>query len=836
MCPEAAFFAPPDLRTDPALTPLVDILQTNFSQRALQEIDPLFKEARSVQRKDQHITVARDKTTVIPLGGEFLNGTIRATSLELGNVSFDLDEKRQTASNVKGISLNLDLFGSQHSLAVRKLRLGQDETGAKVLRVDLENPLPKPAERIIGMAPTISVDIPITSNGLGMPKLSKVFSDAASSNGTSIAGLLASDALKEGSKVAFFVESNPEWINTIIQPVLHEIYKALAPPRDNSVRPVQGPGTAASSDATATPSDQPRLPGTVADLPGKPGDHVYKFTIAGAERTYHVHVPPSYNGKTPMPVVIILHGHAQDGPEIARHTRLSELADKKGFIAVYPDARKWAGREEWRAWDSGNGLLPLGARADDESFLRKIIEKTEKDLVVDSKRIFMAGLSNGGMMTFKAASELSDKLAAIAVISSAMSGSESPPKSPLSVLNIHGTADSLIPYEGLKNVPATLTAVGLPKFQPTKYATSYWVEQNKISNPPIVLQNADVTQRRFIDDKTGTEVNEYTIDGGDHVPDKIIELTETVWQFFDSHPKSPGSTSGTLQPPGEEPFNITERIKAHARQRGVSGIEIDIGRMLNEVPQLGDGSFSPSHSIQKFETRSGIQLEDGVSEFLKQATEISKRQNRVAIDLKTPWKVDVNETAGPFTLTSINVDNPSFDLNSENGCPAMTHIKGISFDLKALGTNFNVAVTDAAQKIDKAGSPFYKMETKNPMHGWARVLMIASSQVPIELKFDSSARPYILNERSLKDAALGVNPVSRGYIDFGTHVHDLFSSPSWKNGLHVAKDLALFGGSAWGGYRLAALRYGTKARVGGAIGLGLLLAPPVIHGIERLIR
>lgn len=818
-------------KVDKAPAPLLDVLQANLSERLLKDIEPVFREAGAVKQNGNHVSISRDKVTHIPLGGEFLNGNIKATVLEVGSVSFDFDRQRQSASNIQGISLKLDLFGSDHSFALRKLELRKDDNGGKVLRIDLETPLPKPAERIIGMPPTFFVDVPIEANRLGTPKLSQVFADMAASNGTSIAGLLASDALNEASKAALFTESNPEWINTILQPVLHEIYKAFQPPAEE--------GEAADP---GNPPEAPKAPelavvkALTADVPSQPGDHEYKMTIAGVERTYRVHVPPSYNSKTPMPLVVVLHGHAQNGSEIARHTGLSQLADKKGFIAVYPDARKWAGREEWRAWDSGNGLLPPGAKADDVNFLRKIIEKTEQDLLIDGKRIYMAGLSNGGMMTFKAAGELSDRLAAVAVISSAMSGSEPPPKHPLSVLNVHGTRDTIIPYEGLKDVPASLTAIGLPRFQSTGYATNYWVEQNRIATPPLVLRNENVTQRRFIDTQAGLEVNEYTIYGGEHVPDRIGELTETVWQFFDAHPKVRGATSGKLQPSLEEPFNITERIKAHARTRGISGIQIDIGKMLNEVPQIGDGSFSPANSIHEFERRSGILLEDSVSSFFKQTDRISKDQQRLSIELKKPWNVQLDETAGPFALKSITVNSPSFDLQSENGAPALRNVTGISFDLRALGTNFDVKVTDAAQRIDSAQEPFYELKVRNPMPGPVRFLFFASSEIPINLKFDDNARPYVLNQRQLKDAALGVNPVTRGYIDLGTHVHDLFTQPSWGNGLHVVKDLSLSAGAAWGGYRLVALRYGTRARIGGAVGFGLLVAPAVIHGIERLIR
>jgi polyhydroxybutyrate depolymerase len=824
----------------PELAPVFNDLQQSFSQAALNELGPLLTGIRSVQQSGTRITMQRDGAAQLPLNGELLNNNIKVTSLQFGDsVGFNYNRAAKEASSIDGVSLNVTIFNSPYSMKVMGARMGLDEAGNKVLHTQLENPLPEAAQRIIGMPNVINVKVPMHSEGMSSIKLSQAFSDIAASTGPSIAGLLASDALKEASKVALFAESNPRWVAHVVEPALHGIYKALEPTNPFSersqgvaaVRAQINPPVVVSDQALAKPTPVPLAPIDVT----KPGDYVFTSQIDGVERTYRAHVPPSYDGKKPMPLVLLLHGHAQSGEEIARLTGLDKVADQKGFIAVYPDATAWMGRRDWRAWDTDNGLVPPGSNADDVSFMRKIIESAEKNYAIDPNRIFVAGLSNGGMMSFRAAGELSDKVAAMAIVSGAMSGKEPPLKAPVSILNIHGTDDGIVPYEGLKNVPASLSAVGLPNFKPMSYVTDFWAEQNKIATPPIITQQGDVTQRRFVNPTNGVEVNEYTIHGGRHIPDDITGVVDTIWQFFEQHPKAPGTASGKPQPQLEEPFNITERLKAHINARGIQGLEIDAGQMLNEVTALGDGSFSPANTLQQFESKTGIKLADSVSDFLKITTDISKTQQRISFDLTVPQKFTVpNPAGGPVRLDSVNVDDPSFDLVQDNGRPRFRNVTGVSFTLQAFGRERTLNLQEIGQKLDGNGAPYYEMRTDNPLPAWSRTLMFAKSQIPIELQLNQSGHPSIMNERDIKDAALGVNPVSRGYIDIGTHAQDFYANPGMRTGLNLAKDVLIGGGTGYGAYKLASLKFARRGRIGIAAAAVGLAAPAIIHGIERL--
>lgn len=846
------------------LVPVLAALESTFSQNALNEIQPLLQNSNTkLEVSGNRVTLKRDQPAQVPMKGDFLNGQLKITSLDLKNVSFDLDRQNKAASNIDGVSVNVTVFGTPQNLNVEKFRIVTEPGGQKILHTEIANPMPEPARRLAGMQNTMVVQFPITADGLGAPKLSKVFSDAATSTGPSIVGLLTKDALTEASKVALFVESNPEWVNNVVQPALNDVIKTLSQRKLEVPLHVTGgqdptglniangqatrflanaaklamPNGAADAGAKMPEVQQMQQLPPALDAQKAIGDHVCNLNIKGVERTYHVHVPPSYNGKTPMPLVILLHGHGQSGQEIARHTKMTELADKEGFIAIYPDARTWAGKEQWRAWDTDNGLIPPGSDADDVGFLRQIIETSEKNYAIDGKRIFLTGLSNGGMLAFRAAGELSDKVSAIAVVSGAMSGREPPPKLPISVLNIHGTNDGIVPYQGLKNVPASLTAVGLPKFKPMEYATDFWREQNKITDPAIVIENGNVTQRRFINCDTGAEVSEYTIHGGMHVPDNVDQLTGTIWNFLKSHPRASGAAAEKPQPPEEAPFNITERLKAHVQTRGFKGIELDLGKVLNEAHYIKNGSFSPRATLTQFEDRSGISLDDGISSFLKKTEQVSKDNTRIAISLQNPQTIDINQSGGPVGLNAIHVDSPTFDLVSENQLPSLRNIQGVTLNMSALGRRVDIGVREASQKVDGQGNPYYRLKTDSPLPGWARTVMLADSQIPVELRLNDLGEPNIMNEREIKNATLGCNPITRGYIDIGTHAYNFYDRPGAWRGLNVVKDVGILGGTAYGGYRLAAMKLTSRGgRYGTAAAAGLLLAPSIIHGIERIFE
>src|SRR5207253_10920746 len=112
-------------------------------------------------------------------------------------------------------------------------------------------------------------------------------------------------------------------------------------------------------------------------------------------------------------------------------------------IVVYPDG---TGSGSFLTWNAGALFRLAGNRADDIAFLREMLDDLGKMVNVDAKRVFATGMSNGGMMCYRLAAEMADRIAAVAPVAGTMAVPKAEPKRPIAVLHFHGTEDVLVPY------------------------------------------------------------------------------------------------------------------------------------------------------------------------------------------------------------------------------------------------------------------------------------------------------------------------------------------------------------------------------------------------------
>ncbi len=279
-------------------------------------------------------------------------------------------------------------------------------------------------------------------------------------------------------------------------------------------------------------------------------DRHLEITSDGRERDYILHLPPSYDGSKPMPLVVVLHGLGQDADKISKLSKMSEMADREGFIVVYPNATKWFGAQRLQAWDIDNGVAPPGTNSNDVGFIKDLVSSIKSNLNIDDKRVFAAGYSNGGMLAYKLASEMSETFSAIAVVSSGSSGREAPATKPVSVLSIHGTSDAVVPVNGISE-GSTLESLGIPHVQSQKESFETWAQRAGIKDPPVFRQNSSLMSVRSINPDTGVEVATYLVRRGGHEwpgsnraikrdsnsPEANFPATKIIWDFFKSHPQ-----------------------------------------------------------------------------------------------------------------------------------------------------------------------------------------------------------------------------------------------------------------------------------------------------------
>jgi polyhydroxybutyrate depolymerase len=246
------------------------------------------------------------------------------------------------------------------------------------------------------------------------------------------------------------------------------------------------------------------------------------LTIDGQTRTYRLFIPPSLDPKQPAPLVVKLHGclPGANGDGDAAGTHFDDEATAGRFIAVYPDGLN-------DCWNGGNCCT----NADDVTFISRLLDRLVKDLPINQSRVFATGVSGGGFMSYRLACELSTRFTAIASISGAMVFDSCHPARPVSILEMHGTNDSNVPYAGVPNGPPSVAAV-----------IQSWTALDGCVGNPIQSQTGITKTSVWKGCKGGAIVRLDTVVGGHHtwfgssfdpVPGEP-NANAVVWDFFSS--------------------------------------------------------------------------------------------------------------------------------------------------------------------------------------------------------------------------------------------------------------------------------------------------------------
>jgi polyhydroxybutyrate depolymerase len=289
-------------------------------------------------------------------------------------------------------------------------------------------------------------------------------------------------------------------------------------------------------------------------------DQKDSFIHDGLKRTFNIHIPSIFDKSVQFPLVIALHGRGSNGMGMILLTRkgFNKLADKDGFMMVYPDGIElnWNdGRMDEEANDRAHS-----ENIDDVGFISSLIDTMIKDYNINPKQVYVTGISNGAIMSYRLACELSHKITAIAPVDGnipVMLYPECLPSLPVSVLAINNTDDPLVPFGG-GDIYGRIRKVNLGKVLSVDESIRFWVSRNMCSVAPVVTVEPDrdpddgtrVTRTQYINDPDGTEVVLYAVKGGGHTwPSGIqylpawiigktcrdIDANEVIWSFFKEH-------------------------------------------------------------------------------------------------------------------------------------------------------------------------------------------------------------------------------------------------------------------------------------------------------------
>ncbi|WP_042387139.1 alpha/beta hydrolase family esterase [Streptacidiphilus melanogenes] len=268
------------------------------------------------------------------------------------------------------------------------------------------------------------------------------------------------------------------------------------------------------------------------------GASTARLTVGGLARDYRVYRPASLPARTP--VVVMLHGGFGSAEEAERYYGWDHQADSGHFVVVYPDGQN-------HAWNTGGGCCGTPGRqgTDDVAFVSAVVSAVEQRVPVDPRRVYVTGISNGGMMAYRLACD-THLFAAVGADSATLLGA-CPGPAPLSVLHIHGTADHNIPYQGGQGQGSA--HIDGP---PVPDVVAQWRATDRCAAPTTTTSGPVTTASAVCPD--GRAVTLVTITGAGHqwpgspdrpliqralgldTPSRALDATSVFWTFFAAHP------------------------------------------------------------------------------------------------------------------------------------------------------------------------------------------------------------------------------------------------------------------------------------------------------------
>jgi poly(3-hydroxybutyrate) depolymerase len=288
--------------------------------------------------------------------------------------------------------------------------------------------------------------------------------------------------------------------------------------------------------------------------------------VGSTTRTFIVYTPSGLPEHPPL--VISMHGLGGSGDQQRSYSGFDKVADKGKFVVVYPDGT-YVMSSSSKGWDISSNA--------DVDFISALIDTMKLKYAIDPNRVYATGFSMGGMMSYKLACSLSDKIAAIGPASGYPLGNmitSCKPSRPVPICHTHGTLDSIVPYTTLESW------------------VSKFVKSNGCTGNPVITNPTAKYKREYWGPcEKGSEIILYHFDGMKHgyvnTSTYNFSASDTFWVFFQKHPLNEGSagvttTVSTIQKTAPVSVNCSNGAIYLQSENGVQSANIsDVsGRIL----------------------------------------------------------------------------------------------------------------------------------------------------------------------------------------------------------------------------------------------------------------
>ena len=270
------------------------------------------------------------------------------------------------------------------------------------------------------------------------------------------------------------------------------------------------------------------------------------ITVDGRTRTYIINLPPNYYEAADFSLVIGLHGGGGSGEQFETSSTLTDKANISKFIVVYPDGVQGSGLLKARTWNAGGCCDDaVDNNINDVKFISELIDKLLSEYKINPKKVYATGHSNGGMLSYRLACELSNKIAAIAPNASTMVVTQPcNPGRPVPILHMHSVLDQNVPYKG-----GVGSGVSRHYNPPIDSVMNVWQLKNQCLQPAkAIVDNYNYKLTSWFDCTNNVSVHYYLTKDGGHSwpggapgsaigdpPSTVINANDLLWQFFQEH-------------------------------------------------------------------------------------------------------------------------------------------------------------------------------------------------------------------------------------------------------------------------------------------------------------
>ena len=252
--------------------------------------------------------------------------------------------------------------------------------------------------------------------------------------------------------------------------------------------------------------------------------------VGGVQRSYTIYLPAAFDAAKRYPIVLGLHGGLGNGQRFAQQSGLPKYVDQRNFIAVFPNAtgKQWNdGRETTRS------------ESDDVAFLIKLVQRVAAESGGDPRRVFVTGVSNGGMMAQRLICDAAEVVSAVAVVIANLPADLAGacrPKRPVPIVFFNGVADPLMPWAGGEIRKGPNLGVG-GKAISTPQTLAFWERANgcrseRVEDLPDRADDGTRVKLHSFETCSGASVQLYEIQGGGHTwpggPEPKLDIVRRI--------------------------------------------------------------------------------------------------------------------------------------------------------------------------------------------------------------------------------------------------------------------------------------------------------------------